>query len=54
MRYSGTDSPILSNHVVIGANAVVTKDISDDCMVAGIPAKIIKRFDHNIQQLVKV
>lgn len=44
----------IGNHVVIGANAVVTKDIPDDCMVVGIPAKIIKRFDHNIQQWVKV
>lgn len=44
----------IGNHVVIGANAVVTKDIPDNCMVVGIPAKIIKRFDHNIQQWVKV
>lgn len=44
----------IGNHVVIGANAVVTKDIPDDCMVVGIPAKIIKRFDHKIQQWVKV
>lgn len=44
----------IGNHVVIGANAVVTKDIPDDCMVVGIHAKIIKRFDHNIQQWVKV
>lgn len=44
----------IGNHVVIGANAFVTKDIPDDCMVVGIPAKIIKRFDYNIQQWVKV
>ena len=44
----------IGNNVMIGANAVVTKDIPDDCMVVGIPAKIIKRFDHNIQQWVKV
>lgn len=29
---------------VIGANAVVTKNIPDNCIAAGIPAKIIKRF----------
>lgn len=44
----------IGNNVMIGANAVVTKDIPNDCMVVGIPAKIIKRFDHNIQQWVKV
>lgn len=32
----------IGNNVIIGANAVVTKDIPDNCVVAGIPAKIIK------------
>ena len=32
----------IGNNVKIGANAVVLEDIPDDCMVAGIPAKIIK------------
>jgi serine O-acetyltransferase len=32
----------VGNNVIIGANAVVTKDIPDNCIVAGIPAKIIK------------
>lgn len=32
----------IGNHVIVGANAVVTKDIPDGCIVAGIPAKIIK------------
>lgn len=36
----------IGNNVVIGANAVVINDIPDNCIVAGIPAKIIKR---NIQ-----
>ncbi len=31
----------IGNNVQIGANAVVTKDIPDNCVVAGIPAKII-------------
>ncbi|HIE8455436.1 TPA: serine O-acetyltransferase [Bacillus cereus] len=31
----------IGNNVVIGANSVVTKDIPDNCVVAGVPAKII-------------
>ena len=33
----------IGNDVIIGANAVVVKDIPDHSIVAGIPAKIIKR-----------
>ncbi|PKG37529.1 serine O-acetyltransferase [Psychromonas sp. Urea-02u-13] len=32
----------VGNNCVIGANAVVIKDVPDNCVVAGIPAKIIK------------
>ena len=32
----------IGNNVIIGANAVVVKDVSDNCVVAGIPARIIK------------
>lgn len=32
----------IGNNVIIGANAVVTKNIPDNCMVAGVPAKIIR------------
>jgi acetyltransferase-like isoleucine patch superfamily enzyme len=31
--------------VIIAANSVVTKDIPPYCVVAGVPAKIIKQFD---------
>lgn len=34
---------VIGNNVVIGANAVVVKSVPDNCVVAGIPAKIIKR-----------
>lgn len=32
----------IGNHVFVAPNAVVTKDVPDDCIVGGIPAKIIK------------
>ena len=32
----------IGDNVAIGANAVVVKDVPDNCVVAGIPAKIIK------------
>ena len=34
----------LGNHVVVGAGAVVTKSFPDDCLIGGVPAKIIKRL----------
>ena len=33
----------IGDNVTIGAGAVVTKDIPSNCVVAGVPAKIIKR-----------
>lgn len=36
----------IGNNVVIAAGAVVTKSVPDNCMVGGIPAKIIKHIDH--------
>lgn len=33
---------MIGNNVIIGAGAVVTKDIPDDCVVVGNPARIIK------------
>ena len=34
----------IGDNVIIGANSVVTKDIPDNCVAVGIPAKIIKRL----------
>ncbi len=33
---------IIGNNVTIGANAVVNKSFPDNCVIAGVPAKIIK------------
>lgn len=38
---------------VIGANAVVTKDIPDYSVAVGIPARVIKRFDVESQTWIK-
>lgn len=35
----------VGNNVVIGANAVVCKDVPDNVVVAGVPAKIIKHLE---------
>lgn len=43
----------IGNNVIIGANAVVCKDVDDNCIVAGVPAKIIRRIDIPIWDLLK-
>ena len=35
---------------VVGANSVVTKDIPDYCVAVGIPAKVIKQYNHITKQ----
>lgn len=50
-----TNSVIVGNinigkHCVIGANSVVTKDIPDYSVAAGVPAKIIKRYNLSSQK----
>lgn len=44
----------IGKHCVIGAGSIVTHDIPDYCVAAGIPAKIIKKYDHNTQEWVSV
>lgn len=34
----------IGDNVIVAANAVVTHDVPSNCMVAGVPAKIIKRI----------
>lgn len=34
----------IGNNVIVAANSVVTKDVPDNCIVAGVPAKIIKEL----------
>lgn len=37
----------IGNNVVIGANAVVLKDLPDNCIAVGVPARIIKKDNRN-------
>lgn len=35
----------IGRHVVVAAGAVVTKDVPDNCVVAGVPAKVVKKLE---------
>lgn len=35
----------IGNNVIVGVNSVVTADIPDNCVAAGIPAKVVKRIE---------
>ena len=35
----------IGRHVVVAAGAVVTKDVPDYCVVAGVPAKVVKKLE---------
>lgn len=54
--YIGTGAKVLGpiiigNNITIGANSVVIKDIPDNSVVAGVPAKIIKHTGENASSL---
>lgn len=42
----------IGNHVRIGAGSVVDKDVPDNCVVAGNPARIIRRNGKDINELL--
>lgn len=43
----------IGKHCVVGANAVVTKDIPDYSIAVGIPAEVIKKYNSDIGQWIK-
>lgn len=40
----------IGNNVVVAAGAVVIKDVPDNCVVAGVPAKIIKTIENDVEE----
>lgn len=44
---------VVGNYVIIGANSVVTKNIEDNSIVAGVSAKLIRTVDVDIYDLLK-
>lgn len=41
----------IGNNVVVAAGAVVTKDVPDNCVVGGVPAKILRMIENDIQKV---
>ena len=44
----------IGHHSIIGAGSVVTKDVPDYSIAVGNPAKVIKKYDLNKKEWVKV
>ena len=40
----------IGKNSIVAAGAIVTKDVPDNVVVAGVPAKIIKELDPNEQK----
>ena len=39
----------IGNNVVVAAGAVVTKDVPDNCLIGGVPAKIIRKIENDVE-----
>jgi acetyltransferase-like isoleucine patch superfamily enzyme len=44
----------IGRHSVVGANSVVNRDISPYSVAVGVPARVIKKYDFNLKQWVRV
>ena len=38
----------IGNNVVVGAGAVVSKDIPDNSLAIGVPARIVRKLENDI------
>ena len=43
----------IGNNVVVGAGAVVNKDIPDNSLALGVPARVVKKLENDIDWLKK-
>ena len=43
----------IGNRVIIGAGSIITRDIPDNSVAAGIPARVIKTVDEYLEQMKK-
>ncbi len=41
----------IGNNVVVAAGAVVTKDVPDNSLVAGVPAKVIRELENDVEEI---
>jgi acetyltransferase-like isoleucine patch superfamily enzyme len=40
----------IGNNVIVGAGSVITRNIPDNCVAAGVPARVIKPLDDYVKQ----
>lgn len=45
---------ILGNHCVVGSNSTVSGVFPDCCVIAGSPAKIIKQYDFEKEEWIRI
>lgn len=43
----------IGSNVIIGACSLITKDIPDNCVAAGVPARVIESFDEYLEKRMK-
>lgn len=43
----------IGSNVIIGTCSVITKDIPDNSIVAGVPARVIGSFDDYVEKMTK-
>ena len=44
-----TELEKIKSNVIVTARAVATKDVPDNCVVGGVPARFIKEIEKNVE-----